>query len=127
MPLFSWYNKYSVGNDAIDNQHKELFDIFNRLFDDCMSCDRSDVPTMVIDELLSYADYHFKTEERIMKEINYKNIDIHIDDHNNFRDTILLYKQKKLITEHDICHDLILYLNRYIKDHMLIEDKKLTL
>ena len=62
-----------------------------------------------------------------MKEINYKSIDKHIDDHNNFRDTILSYKQKKLITEHDICHDLILYLNRYIKDHMLIEDKKLTL
>ena len=126
MPLFNWYNKYSVGNDDIDNQHKELFDIFNRLFDDCMSSVRSDIPTMVIDELLSYADYHFKTEERIMKEINYKSIDKHIDDHNNFRDTILSYKQKKLITEHDICHDLILYLNRYIKDHIMIEDKKLT-
>jgi len=126
MPLFNWYNKYSVGNDDIDNQHKELFDIFNRLFDDCMSSVRSDIPTMVIDELLSYADYHFKTEERIMKEINYKSIDKHIDDHNNFRDTILSYKQKKLITEHDICHDLILYLNRYIKDHIMVEDKKLT-
>jgi hemerythrin len=51
MPLFNWYNKYSVGNDDIDNQHKELFDIFNRLFDDCMSSVRSDIPTMVIDEL----------------------------------------------------------------------------
>ena len=61
MPLFNWYNKYSVGNDEIDNQHKILFDIFNRLFDDCMSCDRNDVPTTVIDELISYADYHFKT------------------------------------------------------------------
>jgi hemerythrin-like metal-binding protein len=91
-----------------------------------MSCDRSDVPTMVIDELLSYADYHFKTEERIKKEIGYKDIDKHIEDHNGFRDKILFYKQKNHMTEHEICHDLILYLNRYIKDHMMIEDKKLT-
>ena len=33
MPLFTWSDKYSIGNFEIDNQHKKLFDILNRLFD----------------------------------------------------------------------------------------------
>ena len=127
MPLFNWYNQYSIGNDEIDRQHKKLFEIFNRLFYDCMSSDRNKVSTSVIDELIFYSEYHFETEENHMRNIDYKFIEKHIEDHNDFRNHILEYKQKKSITEHDICHDLILYLNKYIKNHMLEEDKKLAL
>ena len=33
MPLLDWINQYSIGVEEIDLQHKELFKIFNRLYD----------------------------------------------------------------------------------------------
>lgn len=36
MALFTWNIKYSVNNEKHDNDNKNLFDIFNKLYNSCL-------------------------------------------------------------------------------------------
>ena len=66
--LFEWYNKYSVNNEEIDNQHKALFNIFNRLYDYCMANEPNTTLELIISELVAYTKYHFSAEEEVHEE-----------------------------------------------------------
>ena len=41
MPLYIWDNTYSVNNEELDNHHKKLFDLFNKLYDCSLDKDNS--------------------------------------------------------------------------------------
>ena len=77
MPLFTWSNAYSLDNTEIDNQHKKLFEILNRLFDICVGKNDLDTVEAVMDDLESYTDYHFKFEEQHMHDVGFYDIDNH--------------------------------------------------
>jgi hemerythrin len=34
---FTWNDSYSVGNEQIDSHHRQLFDIFSRLYDQSLN------------------------------------------------------------------------------------------
>jgi len=51
MPLFTWVNKYSVNNKQLDEQHKTLFEICNRLYDNCMIPDNTYQVDLIINDL----------------------------------------------------------------------------
>ena len=127
MPLFNWYNKYSIGNEEIDNQHKKLFEIFNNMFDTCVSGDKNKLSDAVVDDLADYSEYHFKTEEQYMRDVGYDEIDSHIKEHNTFRQKVLELKHNKHMGEHELCHELLLYLSKWLMHHVMEEDKKLSL
>ena len=77
-----------------------------------------------VDELVFYSDYHFKTEEQYMKDIGYDDIDRHIKLHDTFRQKLTEFKQNKQLGEHDLCHELLLYLSKWLMHHVMEEDKK---
>lgn len=56
--IFPWNANFETGVPLIDEQHKRLVDLLNRLAGD---------PALnrIIDELADYADYHFQAEEAI--------------------------------------------------------------
>lgn len=39
MELFKWYKTHSVNNEELDNHHKTLFNILNKLYENCMGTD----------------------------------------------------------------------------------------
>ena len=77
MELFvEWEDKYSVGIKKIDNQHKKLIEIINRLY-----YSRGNRPHTVlgktIQELIEYTKTHFTDEERLMRENGYPDYQAH--------------------------------------------------
>ena len=90
MALFTWDNKYSVNNEELDNHHKRLFAIFNKLYNSCLDKDKRITLGPIVEELVSYVNYHFVAEEKYMKSIGYKDIDKHISEHWFFKDRICM-------------------------------------
>ena len=127
MSLFSWSDKYSVGNAEIDSQHKKLFDILNRLFDICIGKNQVDTGESVIDELESYTDYHFKFEEQHMRDIGYKDIDNHMAGHNFFTHEIMFAKRRNAQDRANTDNKLIEFLSNWLIQHVTEEDKKYTI
>ncbi len=51
MALFTWYNKYTVNNEELDNHHKKLFNIFNKAYENCLHVEDVNCMNPFIDEL----------------------------------------------------------------------------
>ena len=126
MPLFTWFDTYAVGNEEIDRQHKELFDILNRLYHSSYEPENIDSVFGVLDELISYSYYHFKAEQQYMSDINYKYIDKQIIEHEHFTEKILKLKQSTDMNALELTKETIVFLGRWLLHHVTEEDKKIT-
>jgi hemerythrin len=84
MVFVEWSEKLSVGMPEIDDQHKELISILNRLHA-AMSEGKGKV--VLKDTLADLADYtvtHFYTEERYMARYRYPKLAEHKAEHEAF-------------------------------------------
>ena len=124
MPLFTWLDKYSIGNVEIDNQHKKLFDILNRLFDKCVGKNEVDSVEALMDDLESYANYHFKFEEQHMQDVGYKYLEKHILEHNFFTNEIMFAKRRQEHDKSNTDNKLIEFLSNWLIQHVTEEDRK---
>ena len=117
---FRWEKAYSVGLEEIDDQHKMMFSIINKLFNS--TCPQQ--VTEVIDELKEYLDVHFATEEKYMSEFNYPELEIHHRIHQEFREQIDQLGIDKTIDFNEASMDLLQVLYDWIVRHILNDDKK---
>lgn len=73
--MFLWKKEFELGISSIDDQHKRLLEIGNRINDLLINHeeddDNYDEIFMVIEELKDYTIYHFNTEEELF--VNYSN------------------------------------------------------
>ena len=127
MALFKWYKSYSVNNEELDNHHKILFDIFNRLNDNCLGHESAKCLIPIIEELVSYSNYHFSAEEKHMRNIGYKEIDKHIIEHRGFTQKTLYLRQVADKNDPEVTKELIVYLGNWILKHIIKEDKKIQI
>ena len=123
-----WENRFNTGYKRVDDQHKELVNILNKLNLLVMSKDisREDVSeelSNIIKDMVDYVAYHFSTEEAIMKAIDYSGFKSHVVKHRNFTNKVLEevnnYKNGKQI---DI-KGLIVFLRDWLFNHIVVEDK----
>jgi hemerythrin len=124
--LFVWYNKYSVNNEELDAHHKALFDIINRLYENCVEVDNAISIEPLIKELVSYTQYHFSAEEQYMMDIGYKDINKQISEHMVFTDRILQLQRDDNLNDCGHSKELIVFLGNWLFNHVIVEDKKIT-
>jgi hemerythrin len=124
MPMFTWYNKYSVNNEELDRHHKKLYNIFNRLYDNCSHTENNNCVKPILEELLSYADYHFKAEEKYMDDTGYKDIVNHTQMHCYFIERVIEMQQVENMNDYNLIKDLIVFLGNWLLHHVNEEDNK---
>ena len=127
MAIFKWYKKYSVNNNELDAHHKNLFVIFNRLYGNCLKQDNANCIDPILEELVSYANYHFTAEEHHMRNVGYKEIDKHILEHRSFTQKTLQLQDVANKDEAQATRELILYLRNWLLNHIIKEDKKFSI
>lgn len=81
-----WQERYNIGVDIIDKEHKKLFGILNRLF---ANEDQEEKRQWVCQEGIKYfkehAIKHFMEEETYMLSIGYAGFETHRRLHEDFR------------------------------------------
>jgi len=85
--LVIWSNTYSVGIKLIDDQHKELLDLVNDMYNHVNNDDEAAERAYfqgVIKKTADYVKIHFATEEKIMKATNFKGYSGHKLIHDSF-------------------------------------------
>ena len=88
MALITWTEAaHGTKVGFIDNEHKELFDLLNKVYDDATSgAARSQVGNS-LDALITFVVDHFAHEEKEMIAANYAGYDRHKGEHTKFIDT----------------------------------------
>jgi hemerythrin len=84
MALFTWNDSYSVKVALCDQQHKNLFDIINRLADAMRMGKGDEIVSKTVGELLQYTRTHFTQEEALLKRANYPQLAPHQEQHKKF-------------------------------------------
>ena len=121
-----WNERYNLGVDIIDREHKKLFSILNKLFDIGQQEEKSQwVCQEAIKYFKDHAVQHFIDEEIYMASINYPEIAIHKRIHTNFREITLPALEKELeLNEYsqDAVNHFLGVCAGWLIGHTLIED-----
>lgn len=121
-----WQERYNLGVEIIDKEHKKLFSILNKLFDFGKQEEKSQwVCQEAIKYFRDHAIQHFADEEAYMLSIDYKGLEVHRRIHKNFRDRTLPALERELeltnYSEESINHFLSVCAG-WLIGHSLIED-----
>ena len=78
--MFEWTERWAVGVDTIDAQHRELFAAINTLLRDEEKTASRDL-AKVLDYLEDYVNNHFGLEEIYMRRLSYPGFPVHKGEH----------------------------------------------
>ena len=76
-PFFAWSDELSVGVHRMDDQHKVLLRLINRVADLSESGVGGASIRIVLGQLVDYTKFHFHDEERLMGEVGYPELASH--------------------------------------------------
>jgi len=96
MPLIAWQDDFALGINELDEQHKKMLSIINRLFDlfaEKKHEDQAEIDKIIL-EMAAYAIYHFETEEKYFKLYAYEKMAEHIAVHNQYRAKIADWQKR---------------------------------
>ncbi|TCJ13925.1 bacteriohemerythrin [Parasulfuritortus cantonensis] len=125
-----WNDSFATGVREIDEQHRILVNTLNeanaKLTDDVSI----DFVEQITQDLLSYALYHFETEEELMQEYGYadacgEDSDRHLQQHRSFSSKVVAVRDNLRAGIPIGRDDLIGFLNNWLVNHILHTDKKL--
>ncbi len=118
MALMVWKDAYSVGNEELDSQHRQLIELVNRL-------DGKADLAEVLDGLSHYAETHFRTEEGLLEIVDYPDLEEHRKYHAAFRswlDGVIATHRSggdTAVARRDVHH----YLCVWLANHLLVHDQ----
>jgi len=122
-----WQERYNLGIDIIDKEHKKLFGILNKLLTTGKEGEKSRWACQEgIKYFKDHAMKHFSEEEAYMASIHYIGYDTHRRLHDNFRKKMLPALEKELkqtaYSEESVNHFLGVCTG-WLIGHTLTEDR----
>ena len=124
MEKICWKDEYSVGIEKIDHQHQHLFELINKLIERPVSSDDSGLVSEILTEMINYAREHFTTEETLMQQYGFPQIELHKKEHDYFINTTaelaIGFKDNKNTTG----DEMVEFLKIWLTNHILKTDMK---
>ncbi|MBF0218892.1 MAG: hemerythrin family protein [Gammaproteobacteria bacterium] len=126
-----WSGAYATGVSEIDEQHMILVHTLNEaavtLADDCSH----ETLESITQDLLSYALYHFETEEELMQRYGYSegveaDAEQHLAQHRDFAAKVVKVRDDLKSGITITAGDILDFLNNWLANHILHTDKKLA-
>ncbi len=119
-----WKDEYSVKVAEIDEQHKHLFEIINKLFAMVSSTQSKKAINDLISEIVSYKVAHFATEEKYFHQFNFEGTKEHEIAHQRFD-----AKVKELVATHKddttaLAFELVDFLEDWLVGHLMSLDQQ---
>lgn len=121
--LIQWNANYSVGISMLDQHHQYLATLINQLAEISNDDSKSEKVGDILGALISYARYHFHHEEEMMAANNYRDLESHRLEHQNFCEIIAETCYGATLGVIGV-KELFNYLTRWWKNHILLEDMK---
>jgi hemerythrin len=123
--LLRWGDHYSLGISEIDQQHRGLIQLLNRLDAEFRAGAPPVVLSVTLRHVVAETEAHFRTEEELMTDHAYPELDSHKAEHD-----ILIKQVKEFAADFDagrseLTESMLMYLKDWLRNHLLIADKRL--
>ncbi len=116
MVHFTWQDRYAFGEEKIDREHKDFFELAEKL----LHITHKPELLGAIDELMQHVKVHFADEEAVMQKVGFRDFENHVGEHRMMLEQLLMLTHK---IELDACHrgDLQEFLDKWT-NHILHSD-----
>ncbi|NOV28778.1 bacteriohemerythrin [Methylomonas sp. ZR1] len=129
MSILTWNDQLLVGIESVDNQHRQLVALINRL--DELNALGADLQTVLetVKQLVEYTVEHFQHEEQLMMEagFNPRMQDQHCQQHQEFIDKMQQVHVEAQSDVSVISKDLLDFLVDWLCHHILKTDKLMAI
>ncbi len=122
LKTFEWSEELNTGISEIDEQHKKLVGLINKLTSALLKQSEENVIEYIFDELVDYTKYHFGQEEEIFECIGYSQRNEHEKSHVEFVSKIRSFDAKHLSGAPNIARELNRYLVEWLFKHIVVAD-----
>jgi hemerythrin-like metal-binding protein len=125
-----WNDSYTTGVPEIDEQHMILVHTLNEAGEKLVNNSKHELLEQITQDLLSYALYHFDTEEALMQEYGYpdgpdSDMGQHLKQHRSFSAKVVAIREGLKAGAPISSNDLLEFLNAWLINHILNTDRKL--
>lgn len=127
--LFPWNDHLETGIATVDEQHKKIVEIINRLAETLVDASDDEIAE-VFDELKNYASYHFETEEALWSEHLSQDSEYlaHQKSHATFMPEVLeIQKEHSEQPLTSVLEHVVQFLIRWLVLHIIYDDKRMAL
>ena len=127
MARIDWDDSFSVQYEEIDEQHKKLFDLYNELHEALLNESVENttiIRTRTLNNLAEYIDYHFKSEEKYLKEINFPDLDQHCQIHKAFSSQVEGFHKDLQDGQIIFTTSLLKLIRNWLVDHIMRMDQQ---
>lgn len=125
--MYEFKEEFRTGIELIDLEHAKLFEIADRAYNTLMDefiHDKYDYIVDVLKELKDYAATHFMHEEEYMMSIGYRKMISQKAMHNEFNEKFAEFDLNSIDeNQKDAIIDILNYLNDWLVNHIMKEDK----
>jgi len=124
---FIWDESYLLGNELVDTQHHQLFDLVNSLVRSCADNSCTEKVKEALDFLVNYTVQHFKDEEALQVQCNYPEYERHKQLHEAFKPVVaeLVQRFEECGSSEKLRIDIKTIVVKWLAHHILTEDKKI--
>lgn len=124
MEKIDWNPSFSVGVELLDEQHKRIIGMINRLISDREATVRSETISELLDGLTKYATDHFRTEEQLLEEYAYPDLTRQKREHKAYRIKIVAFHQATTSHEDSVPGEFLKFMRDWLVNHILKTDMK---
>jgi hemerythrin-like metal-binding protein len=126
-PYYHWTEEIAIGHEVIDEDHRSIFDLANRLQAEILSQEDSEYSIVgeVIVELIEHTGGHFAREEALMQEIGYPGYEKHRHEHAMLMERVNNLLRRFMDGRKNLSLEVADFIQKRLVPHIMISDMKL--
>ncbi len=122
MAFVDWRPAFSVGHMTIDEQHRALLDIVNRMHRVLEGGGQAAELNGVVEELTTYTLHHFAYEEHVMEQCGFPGIEEHKRKHRAMMARVQAFRDEAAKGGAAVPLKLMAFLKDWLTKHILSTD-----
>ena len=122
--LISWDESLHFGITTIDQQHRRLVDLVNKLYRAMRNRAGKTALGGILTELAQYTVDHFRDEEALMVKAGYEQLNAHKKEHEKLVGSVVDFQKKFQEGSATVSLDLMNFLSNWLLNHIKIVDRR---
>lgn len=124
MEILKWREMYETGIVSMDDQHKQLIQLVNKLY--MILRDKEGVEDLdaILQEMSDYAEYHLRDEETLLETHGYAGLDTQKTSHQEYYEVMDQLLTEMETDKYQAAQKIYVFLRKWWIDHIVGEDKK---